>query len=369
MKVVNGKTGLALRLGVLVTAMLLGQQAMAVGTRANTAIDNIAFVDYEVAGVPQTQLNAAANFVVDRRVDFNISVTVPGTLTPVTPGGPPLGDPDYFVEFTLTNTSNSVLDFDVLLAQMPGGVVGGSGLTDNADMAAVDWAVGTSGANGNADPVRGVNAVWIDELEADDFIRIRVCGDAALTMLDAQVAGVQIDVSGTQGGAATVQGGAINDTDPPTDLGVENVFANAAGGNVETAQDGFEVFTATLTVTKDFLVIAGDLGSGLAIPGATVEYTIEIINASLTTAADPVQITDAIDTNVLFLAGQYAGGTDFEIVNGVVTSQCTAVADVDDCELAGANITIGGGGTVSLAADTTMTLTYQVTIPDPLITP
>lgn len=369
MKLVNGKTGLALRLGVLVTAMLLGQQAMAVGTRANTAIDNTALVDYEVAGVAQAQLSAVANFVVDRRVDFNLTVTDPANLTAVTPGGPPVGDPDYFVEFTLTNTSNSVLDFDVTLAQMIGGIVGGSGLTDDADMAAVDWAVGTSAANGNGDPVRGAGNTWIDELEADDFIRIRVYGDAALTMLDAQVAGVQVDLSGTEGGALGVQGGAINDTDPPTDLGVENVFANAAGGNVETAQDGFEVASAALTVTKTFAVIAGDLGSGLAIPGATVEYTIEIINASTTTAADPVQISDAIDTDVSFLAGQYTGGTDFEIVNGAATSQCTAAADADDCVLAGVNITVGGGGTISLAANTTMTLTYQVTIPDPAVTP
>lgn len=364
MKLVNGKTGLALRLGVLVTAMLFGQQAMAVGTRAGTDIDNTALVDYEVAGIGQSQLSASVSFVVDRRVDFNINVTDPANLAPVTPGGT-----DYFVEFTLTNTSNGVLDFSVLLAQMVGGVVGGSGQTDDTDMALVDWAVGTSGANGDAPPVRGINDVWIDELEADDFIRIHVFGDAALAMLNAQVAGVQIDIQGTQGGALGVEGGAINDTDPPTDGGIENVFANAAGGNLEVAQDGFEAVSAALTVVKSFAVIAGDLGSGLAIPGATVEYTVDVINASPFTTADAVLITDLIDSDVTFLPGQYAGGTDFEIDNGGAVSQCTAAGDGDDCELVGTTVTIGAAGTISVAAATTLTLTYQVTIPDPPVTP
>ena len=300
MKLVSGKTGLMLRLGVLVTAMLLGQQAMAAGTRAATSIDNTATVDYEVSGIAQTQLDSSVSFVVDRRVDFTL-VAQGAALVPVTPGGS-----DYFVDFLLTNTSNSVLDFNVVLSQLAGGLVRGS--TDDADMATVDFAVsGDTVANGDPDPVRGVNAVFVDELEADAAIRIRVFADAALAMTNGQIAGVDLSLTGAEGGVAATEGATLVDGVTNTDLGVENVFADAGNDNTESDQDGFIVESADLTVTKSYAVIAGDLGSGLPIPGATIEYTVEIVNASLTTAADPVQIGDVLDGDVTFLTGQYTG--------------------------------------------------------------
>jgi len=161
------------------------------------------------------------------------------------------------------------------------------------------------------------------------------------------------------------EGAPLVDGQPNTDLGVENVFADAGNDNSEADQDGFIVVSADLAVTKSYAVIAGDLGSGLPIPGATIEYTIEIVNSSTTTAADPVQIGDVLDGDVTFVLGGYAGATDFEITNGAVVTQCTAAADGDDCVEAAGVITVGGGGTISLAASTTLTLTYRVLIPDP----
>jgi uncharacterized repeat protein (TIGR01451 family) len=363
MKLVSGKTGLMIRLGVLVTAMLFGQQAMAVGTRANTLVENTASVDYDVATVPQTQLQSnTVQFVVDRRVDFTFAAQG-AALVPVTPGGS-----DYFVDFLLTNTSNSVLDFNVTLTQMIGGLVRGQ--TDDADMALVDFAVsGDTVANGDPDPVRGVNIVFVDELEADAAIRIRVFGDAALTMADGEIAGVDMTLTGAEGGLGGTEGTTLVDGVANTDLGVENVFADGGNDNTEADQDGFIVESADLAVTKSYAVIAGDLGSGLPIPGATVEYSIAIVNSSLTTAADPVQIGDVLDTDVTFVLGGYLGATDFEITNGVVVTQCTAAVDGDDCEEVAGVITIGGAGTISLALNTTLTLTYQVLIPDPAVTP
>ncbi len=362
MKLVKGKTGLMIRLGVLVTAMLLGQQAMAVGTRAATLVENTATVDYSVATVPQTQLSDTISFVVDRRVDFTM-VTQGAALVPVTPGGT-----DYFVDFLLTNTSNSVLDFNVTLTQMIGGTVRGQ--TDDADMALVEFAVSADTVvNGNPDPVRGAGNSWVDELEADAAIRIRVFGDAALAMVNGEIAGVDLSLTGADGGAVGVEGAVLVEL-PDTRLGVENVFADAGNDNIEADQDGFIVVSANLAVTKSYAVIAGDLGSGLAIPGATVEYTITIVNSSTTTAADPVQIGDVLDGDVTFVLGGYGGANlDFEIDNGGAVSQCSAAADGDDCVEAAGVITVGGGGTISLAASTTLTLTYQVLIPNPAITP
>ena len=119
---------------------------------------------------------------------------------------------------------------------------------------------------------------------------------------------------------------------------------------------------------KAYIWVSDALTSGLPIPGATIQYTITIVNSSLVTAADPVQIGDVLDGNLSFVTGGFSG-LDFEITNGVVVSQCTAAADGDDCEESGGVITIGGAGSISLAADTTLTLTYQVLILDPATTP
>jgi len=362
MKIVNRKTGLLLRLGVLVTAMLFAQQAMAVGTRADTMVENTATVDYDVATIQQAQLTSnTVQFVVDRRVDFTI-VAQGGALVPVTPGGN-----DYFFDFLLTNTSNSVLDFNVAIAQMFGGLVRPL-QTDDADMATVVYAVSANSVgNGDTDPVR-LGPQFVDELEADDAIRIRVFGDAALTMINGQIAGVELTLNGADGGAAAVEGAPLVDGVANTNLGVENVFADTGNDNSEVDRDGFIVASADLAVTKAYIVFAGDIGSGLPIPGATIEYTITIVNSSLITAADPVEIGDVLDGDVTFVLGGFTG-QDFEIDNGGAVSQCTAAVDGDDCEEVAGVITVGGANTISLAADTTLTLTYQVLIPDPASTP
>jgi uncharacterized repeat protein (TIGR01451 family) len=364
MKLVTTKT--VLKLGALAVALLTSQQAMAVGTRAGTAVDNTALVDFEVGGVAQAQLSDSADFVVDRRVDFTLTVQVAGLL-PVVPGGPPVGS-EYFVEFLLTNTSNSILDFDVALSQMAGGSVNG-GANDTTDMATVDWAVGTSVANGDTDPTRGAGPTFIDELEADDAIRIRVYGDAALGMLDGQVAGVQLDLEGREGGGATVLGAVMNDTDPDTALGIENVFVN---GNAASAQDGFIAQTAALAVTKDYQVISGDLGSGQPIPGAIVEYTILLDNTTGSADATDVVISDTLDGDVTLQLGVYGGaGDDVQIVvNGGGATTCTASdADADDCGVTAGVLTVDGSGALTIPAGETYEVSFQVLIPDPATTP
>ncbi|MDX1498757.1 MAG: hypothetical protein R3176_02595, partial [Woeseiaceae bacterium] len=260
-----------LRLGVLAVALLVGQNALAVGTRAGTDVTNTALVDYEVGGVPQQQLSADADFVVDRRVDFTLSVT-DTNLAPVVPGGPPAGDPDYYVEFTLTNTSNGVLDFNVALNQVLNVAFGANGDLDNVDFATVDYAVSADTVSGtNPDPVRG-GAQFVDELDADEAIRIRVFADPQLGLANGDIAGMALTVNGAEPGTPAVEGAPLVDgTDDPALI--DNVFADTDGDNSETAEDGFIVVTADLAVTKAFSVVAGDLGSGLPIPGATVEYT------------------------------------------------------------------------------------------------
>lgn len=355
--------GLMFRLGAMAGVLLFTQQAMAIGTAAGTQIDNTVTVDYDVNGVDQTDLTSAVSFVVDRRVDFTL-VAQGAALVNVTPG-----ETDSFFDFLLTNDSNSPLDFSVVLAQMIGGTV--RGVTDDGTMALVDYAVSADSVAGtDPDPIRGA-AQFVDQLAADDSIRIRVFGDAALAMADAEVAGVQLDAIAREpaSGAAT----ALTE-DPNTDLGIENVFADAGGDATETDFDGWTVITADLAVTKSYAIIAGDLGSGLPIPGATIEYTITVVNSSATDA-DAVILTDAIDADTTLSLNLAAyGGNDISVVNDATTLACDIEAngDGDGCDLVGATVTIGAAdliGGIVVAGNTTLTILYQVTIPDPDPTP
>ena len=351
MKLVNGKTGLAFRLGVIVAALLLGQQAMAVGTRAGTDISNTANVDYQVGGVVQATLSDTVNFVVDRRVDFTLVPVSTPDLELVNPG-----EQDAWVDFTLTNTSNSNLDFALALAQMSGSSVDGQG-NDNADMDNIEWAVVTAG---DPTPTQG-GAQFVDDLEADASVRIRVWGDAALTLLDGEIAGLELTATARLGGSAGLGGvlayGVAND-----DTTVQNVDPDAADG-VRVSNDGFEVESAQISVAKIYNVVGNDLGSGLPIPGATVEYTITITNAG-TAVATNVVITDTLDDDLTFLADQFGGGADMTI-NG---AGCTEDApDSDGCVRAGQDLTFdvasiaGGGGS--------LVIVYHVTINNPAATP
>ena len=363
------KLSLIFRLGALAGVLLFGQQAMAVGTAAGTSIDNTVTVDYFVNGIDQTDLTSSVSFVVDRRVDFTLAA-LGGALVDVTPGAT-----DSFFDFLLTNDSNSPLDFSVVLTQLAGGTVRGS--TDDADMAVVDYAVSASPLSGtDDDPIRG-GAQFVDQLAADDAIRIRVFGDAALTMLNGQVAGVQLDTIAREpgSGAATAL-----TQDANTDLGVENVFADAGNDATETDFDGWIVVSADLTVTKAYAVVAGDLGSGLPIPGATVEYTITVVNGS-TTQADDVTIRDVIDTGdlgtapvVLNIGAAPYNGNDIAVDNGGTQVACDIEAngDGDGCDYTDPNLDIGAAdlvGGIDLAGGATLTIQYQVVIPDPDPTP
>lgn len=366
------KLSLILRLGAVAGVLLFGQQAMAVGTAAGTVVDNTATVDFDVSGVDQTDIVTAVSFVVDRRVDFTLSQEGVALVT-VTPGQTPVA----FFDLLLTNDSNSPLDFRLVLSELVGPATV-RGVLDTANMDIVDYAVSAdSVANGNTDPVR-LGPQFVEELAADDAIRIRVFGEA-VTMLDGQVAGVQIEATAAQPGAAGL-GADLVDGVLNTDAGIENVFADdplplpAGGDGIETNNDGFIVASASLAVTKSYAVIGGDLGSGLPIPGATVEYTIEMINSSTTTAADAIVMTDVLNALVSIDPDVYGGENDIEVLNNLVPVPCDIEdgPDTDGCTFAGTTLTVGDPGAlldIVVAASTTLTISYQVTIPDPDPTP
>jgi uncharacterized repeat protein (TIGR01451 family) len=372
MKLKSKTTSLTFRLVSLVAALLLGQQALAAGTEAGTTVDNTASVDYFVGGIDQTDVTSnTVSFVVDRRVNFTLDLVNTGDLVAVSPGGT-----DYFVEFLLTNVSNSDLDFDLALAQVAAGIdVDGQG-NDDSDMATLDYAISGDVVSGtNPDPVRGVNTTFVDELGSDEAIRIRVYGDAALAMTDGQISGAELTATAREAGAAGLGAALdwINVTN--VDATIQNVDVNGNDG-VEVAIDGFVVETANLSVAKSYAIVDGDLGSGLPIPGTRLQYEIVISNAAGASDATDIVITDQVDSDLTFLTGGTGGAfTDIQVDDGGGPVECTADdpgVDSDGCSLDGSGNLVIGDATnrpITIVGGASYTVRFQVRINDPATTP
>ena len=367
MKIASKYTGRIIRLGVLATAMLFGQQVMAEGTRAGTTIENTASVDYTVGTIDQTDvLSNTVSFVVDRRVNLTIVPTSTPDVVTVNPGGD-----GYFVDFLLASTSNSDLDFNIVLTQETTGTeVDGTGLNDDTDVDDPRIAVFTDFESGTpvapTDPGAGTTTAVIEDMPADEGIRIRVWGDAALTMTDGQVAGLVVTATALDTTGAALAYGVANDG------GLQNFDANGANG-VVFANDGFTVEAATLDVAKDATVVDGDLGTGLALPGSRWQYEIVISNSAGSATAEDVVLTDTIDGDLTFLTGG-AGGSDFtdiQVDDGTGAVECTAAdGDTDGCQVVGGVLTVGDANRViDIAAGGSYTVRFQVLIPDGAPTP
>lgn len=372
MKLKHNRLGLLARLAATSTAILLSQHAFAAGTDPNTQVNTTVTVDYEVNGTGQAQLSSVANFVVDRRVDFSVD-QVGATLTQVTPG-----QTGVWIEFLVTNLSNGVLDFNLNAVQLgsTNGDVRGAGTEDSdVDMDNVTISVSTAADGGTPgagpDPALG-GATVINDLPEDDSIRVRVFADTPAGITDTQIANIRLDVTAADPATGTnlVSSGTW---DPDN---VDNVFADdagfddAAGDGIVNNADGFQAVSAALTVTKTSAVVDDPFSSGLAVPGAVIEYTITFDNTAGSVAATNVVVNDPVDTDVTLVLDAYNGGSSnisFDSGSSFCLADNTGGDASDACTFDGSslNITSSDGGTnaLSVPAGGSLTIQYQVTIP------
>ena len=380
MEIVIKRARLFFRLGLTAATLLLGQQVLAAGTTAGTVVSNQASVDYSVNGADQTDILSTAagsapgtgdptTFVDDNRVDFSL-VTADVALQ--TTG---LGQTNVPTRFTLTNEGNSVQDFRLDAGNLPDTTADpfGGGNPDNTDMAALTAYVDDGDDTWN--PATDT-ALYVDELAPDATVTIWVAATGPATGVTGDVAVIDLDATvraggllGTEGGPVTQDSGVADDPDA-----VEVVFADGVGSGpglgdgVETDQSGYQVATASLEVTKDVTVVSdpfNDTVNPKAIPGAVIEYSVQVTNSG-TQAASGIVVTDAIDALVTFLADAYGAGQDIRYeIDGGPFSYCDASdGDATDCDLAGTTLTVGGAGLVLTVAPTeTLTVSFRVQIP------
>ena len=376
MKIVMSKFGLLFRLGITATALLIGQQALALGTDAGTQVSNQATVSYSVGGLGQTPIESdplgnsipgAGNpttFLVDRRVSFTL-VPTDGVHTPVAPGGA-----DFFAAYTLTNTGNAIMDHRPTLAQLNSVDGAVNGLTDtDVDMSNVRIRV----ANGDGPagvPDLATDLTFVDELAEDATVVIYVFADADLALVNGDIANVELTATSADDATATATP-LVLDPDLAESPGLDNpmiiesVFADGGNDGFEASRDGFQVVSALLTITKTAAVIFDPFGSGKAVPGAIIEYSITVDNTLGTVDATNVSIADTIDADVTFVDEAYGAGRDVSFSTGGFCNADGGDGDADGCSLDGANLVVGNVNlAITVAFGTSLTISFQVLIPN-----
>lgn len=368
------------RAGLAVVALAsvgLWQEAHAVGTAANTAINNTATVNYSVGGVGQTPIEsspagnttpgvgngAATTFLVDNRIDFTVAELSGGNTT-VNPG-----ETGAVTAFTVTNTGNAPQGFALTAINETGTTLFGN--LDNTDFPTLSVFVDANG-NNVYDPGTDT-ATAIDTLAADAApVTVFIVATVPLTATNGQFANVQLTaqaaVPGT--GGATLAAETVGPEDPNA---VDVVFGDAGEDNSESASDQYAVQSAALTVQKTSAVISDPFNGTTdpkAIPAAVVEYTLTLTNNGVV-SAQGVQVGDPLPANTTFVTGAYNGGAaNVEITVGAgAPGYCLAEAggtdtNADGCVVNAGQLVVGAPalGDIVAGAGNAVTVRFRVTI-------
>jgi hypothetical protein len=377
--------------GTLLT-MMLPAGAWALGTASGTTISNQATISYQVGTVAQTPIASdgdgdftngpeSTDFLVDRVIDLTVA-EANSTYTDVSPA-----ETAQVVTFTVSNTGNAALDFDLSGAvNLPDASADPFGGADNIEVTIVDVYVDsdssgpTSGGSPYDSSLHSYNAAadtsdFIDDLPQDQMINVYVVVNIPATAVDGDIAGVILTAL-----ARNMDGSALTETAGADTSGVDTVFGDGAGDTdaARDAQysdtDAFRVQAASLVVSKNATVVEDPINGATnpkAIPGAYVEYEITISNASgAGDTATSVIFSDDLSTEIanatlVFRTDSYTGGginVTAPDINGGISADLTNAGDSDagDFGATAANtVTVNCG---DLDAGESAIVKFQVTV-------
>ncbi|MGE5721173.1 MAG: hypothetical protein ACM3YM_01825, partial [Sphingomonadales bacterium] len=326
------------------------------GTASGTTVTNTVTLSYQVGGVGQNDVTASNSFTVDRKINLTVAEVGSATTT-VSPG-----ETAAVTTFTVTNTSNATLDFALAVAQQSGGA-GAHSNTDNFDVTTPTVYVDTNG-NGSYDAGTDTTASYLDEVTADGSKTVFVVSAIPLGRATGDVAAVTLSATAREGGAAASQGAAITETAGANTAGVDTVFADGAGATDAardasySAKDDYTVSAANLTVAKVSTIISDPINNSTnpkMIPGAVVEYCIQISNAAGGASATNISVSDVLPTETTYNSsfGILTGGT----VSGAT---CSGGATGSGSYNGGTRTVSATVGTVNAGASTAVR--FQVTV-------
>ncbi len=354
-------------LGMLVT----GTHAIAAGTTANTAVSNQATLDYRVSNVPQTQVSSddpsvggtsdPTIFRVDRKVDLTVTFIADQTVAP--------GETRAAMRYSVTNTSNDVLDFVLSAEDILGDGFAGAAISSTLVEGVVD-----EGDNVYVDA--DDNATFIDNLAADTtvyvWVVVNVPAGATDSLIDTWALQAQATDDGSVG-SPTILTNSVTNTISNEDTVLADAAGTYTGDGIQdaahSANSNFVVSTTTLTVSKTTAVIddginsdgvggTGDDAVEYAVPGAVMEYTITMTNAG---SIDATALTFNDDLSVEIGAGTIAWITDSITLNlnGGGATGLSDATDVDAGEFQGNNVEVT---IVTLPAGEDAVIKFRVTI-------
>lgn len=352
-----------------VLLMIGAQQAYGAGTAAGTDVSNTATINYSVGGVAQPVASGTATFEVDRRIDLTLA-EVGADYADVSPG-----QQNQALTFTVTNLSNSTLDFRLTFTQDANTTASPTGFTpagtDNFDTANVEFYLDDGDGVFDAGDTL---ITYLDEVVADATRTVHVVSDIPVGQANASIAGGTLTAIAAQStnasGAYTATVGTLASDAAETNTGsadsatfVDTVFGDTGAADGNTAQDGraldddaYYVIGAAIVVTKSSTVASDPFNGATnpkAIPGATVEYCIDINNTGAA-AATTVVLADAIPSNTTYVAGSIktastGSGTSCTLNSGTV--------ETDNTTLDGAEV---DGRTADYAVTTAATVTIRI---------
>jgi len=262
------------------------------------------------------------------------------------------GAANQAVSFRIENVSNAVLDFQLGAVQTATAAAAGITGTDGFNVTAPLTYYLDTGNNvfdGSDTVITHLNSLAIDTPVTVHVVAAQV----PLGTANGLIAAVTLTATAKENDNGAALGTNLTQASANT-AAMDTIFADTAGTTdgprdaAFSATDDYVVLTATLTATKTSSVVAGDYGTGAAIPGATVQYCISVSNTG-GVAATGVAISDTLPALVTYNStyGVKVGGAN-----------CTTPG-------AGAGSFAGGvvSGTIaSLATGTTQTLIFQATI-------
>ena len=325
--------------------MMHSHTVYSVGTPVGVQITNDVTVDYNISGLPGS-ITTSNSFFVNEIIEVDVSWQDASNLLVVS------SSTEQALSFLITNIGNGIEVYSLAVDDNPA-------VADEFDPTNVDIYLDTN-RNGFFDTggvdiqyVPGVNDLSLDANGIDSQI-VFVTGDIPVGLADDDESTIELSASSVTPGAA----GAATGT---TLTGVGDGGLDAIVGFSQAEEPDLGTYQVAslvdVNITKSAEVIDDTAGGGTCttapctpLPGAIIQYTLEVSAAGGINSAENVVITDAIPTD-----------TTYELSS--ITLDGTPLTDSDldaDAGFISANVVTVNLG--DLNDSDTHTITFNVTI-------
>lgn len=313
----------------------------AVGTRAGTAISNVATLSYNLAGAIQSPVTSTpAIFKVDEII---YPVLTWQDATPVAVNTPGINNA---LTFLLTNSGNGQEVFGVTRTNGPAPLPAGNYTPLNGTLGSIYLENGlqsgfqVTGPNADTTYVPGVND---PNLASDAGQIIYVVSDTPSVLINARGDVLLSIASLTTGTAGAAPGTSL------AGLGQGGGFAVVGTTRAQASAIGTYIATGLgLMVNKTVINVLDPNGTAVPMPGAVMTYQIAIAIPGVGTATNLV-ITDPLPSEITYMPGSI-------VVAGVAK---TDSADADNAQFIANTVSVSLG---NVAAPANFVITFRATI-------